>query len=357
VLAEQGITIRDGPFVGDDTFFPYDGEPGTSLALPITSIQTSAINAEFIYSGNSIQPANRITLATTGQAAAAKATAVECHPLPAPGAALSKSLVSLVLQDSPLVRAEKREAVTAAIKELGYLPSAAARSLAGGSTDTIGLLVDDLSNPWYVNLAQGLREGLRAERLRMIVGDPHFFTFLGESRIGPFLQLRVDALVIAGDVDEADFLEKAAKSIPTVVLGAPSITMTHADLVVNDDRLAVEHLIQLGHRRIAHIAGRSEAAQRRHEGYVRTMVEHGLEARILVAESLEMTKEGGSQACRQLMDVTERPTAIFAADDDGCWCPRHCCLPGNHGSATTFHRRVRQHLDRRDPTHWPYHGR
>jgi hypothetical protein len=78
VLAEQGITIRDGLFVGDETFSPYDGEPGTNLALPVNSTQTSAINAEFIYRGSYIEPTDRITLPTTGQAAA-KAAAVEHH--------------------------------------------------------------------------------------------------------------------------------------------------------------------------------------------------------------------------------------------------------------------------------------
>jgi hypothetical protein len=78
VLAEQGITIRDGLFVGDETFSPYDGEPGTSLALPVNSTQTSAINAEFIYRGSYVEPADRITLPTTGQEAA-KAAAVAHH--------------------------------------------------------------------------------------------------------------------------------------------------------------------------------------------------------------------------------------------------------------------------------------
>jgi hypothetical protein len=78
VLAEQGITIRDGLFVGDETFSPYDGDPGTSLALPVNSTQTSAINAEFIYRGSYFDPTDRITLPTTGQEAA-KAAAVEHH--------------------------------------------------------------------------------------------------------------------------------------------------------------------------------------------------------------------------------------------------------------------------------------
>lgn len=232
---------------------------------------------------------------------------------------VSKSLVSLVLQDSPLVRPDKRAAVAAAIKDLGYMPSAAARSLAAGSSGIIGLLIDDLANPWYVELARGLRDGLQAEHLRMIVGDPHFFTFPGESRIATFMQLRVDALVIAADVDETDLLERAAQNVPTVVLGAPSNAMGHADLVVNDDRLgarlAVDHLVGLGHRRIAHIASLSEAARRRHEGYRQAMAAHGLEASILVAETPRMTEEGGRLACLQLLDRAQRPSAIFAAND------------------------------------------
>ncbi|BCW78290.1 DUF4192 domain-containing protein [Arthrobacter sp. NicSoilC5] len=78
VLAEQGITIRDGLFVGDQTFSPYDGEPGHELALPVSSTQTSAINAEFIYRGSNVQPTNQVTLPASTRALA-KAAAVEHH--------------------------------------------------------------------------------------------------------------------------------------------------------------------------------------------------------------------------------------------------------------------------------------
>ncbi|MFX1820901.1 DUF4192 domain-containing protein [Pseudarthrobacter sp. CC4] len=78
VLAEQGITIRDGLFVGDDTFSPYDGVPGTSLTLPVSSTQTSAINAEFIYRGSFIDPTDQVTLPTTSQEKT-KAAAVQHH--------------------------------------------------------------------------------------------------------------------------------------------------------------------------------------------------------------------------------------------------------------------------------------
>jgi hypothetical protein len=78
VLAEKGITIRDGLFVGNETFSPYDGDPGHELALPVSSTQTSAINAEFIYRGSAVQPTNQVTLPTTSDDLD-KAAAVEDH--------------------------------------------------------------------------------------------------------------------------------------------------------------------------------------------------------------------------------------------------------------------------------------
>lgn len=78
VLAEQGITIRDCLFVGDETFSPYDGEPSTSVALPVSSTQDSAINAKFIYRGSFVEPTSQITLPPAGQQSA-KAAAIEGH--------------------------------------------------------------------------------------------------------------------------------------------------------------------------------------------------------------------------------------------------------------------------------------
>jgi hypothetical protein len=75
ILAQQGITIREGLYVGDETFSPYDNEPGNALALPLSATQTSAINAEFIYRGSAIEPTDQITLPTTNQEA--KGTDVE----------------------------------------------------------------------------------------------------------------------------------------------------------------------------------------------------------------------------------------------------------------------------------------
>ena len=86
-------------------------------------------------------------------------------------AGVSKSLVSLVLQNSPRVSDEKRQAVLKAVAELGYRPDPVARSLAERRTRTIGVVIDDLSNPWYVELLDGLRPVLHEHGLRALLAD------------------------------------------------------------------------------------------------------------------------------------------------------------------------------------------
>src|SRR4051794_41220158 len=86
-------------------------------------------------------------------------------------AGVSKSLVSLVLQNSPRVSDAKRQAVLEALAELGYRPDPVARSLAQLRTRTVGVVIDDLSNPWYVPLLDGLRPVLHAHGLRPLLAD------------------------------------------------------------------------------------------------------------------------------------------------------------------------------------------
>ena len=86
-------------------------------------------------------------------------------------AGVSKSLVSLVLQNSPHVSDAKREAVLKAVAELGYRPDPVARSLAERRTRTVGVVIDDLSNPWYVALLDGLRPVLHEHGLRPLLAD------------------------------------------------------------------------------------------------------------------------------------------------------------------------------------------
>lgn len=231
-------------------------------------------------------------------------------------AGVSKSLVSLVLQRSPKVSEQRREAVLRAIQELDYRPSTAAVSLAGTRSRTIGVVLDDFRNQWFVDLLTGLREALQDQGHRLVVADRFLNTGLDASPVEGFLSMRVEGIVIAGEPD-TDLAIPA--SMPVVVAGGRAV-LPRADTVANDDRaggrMAAEHLLALGHTRIGFVGGRSAASAERLAG---------LEARVASAPSpallvthvmpVEPTEEAGAEAVGHLLDAHPDVTAVFAAND------------------------------------------
>ncbi|MEU9390013.1 LacI family DNA-binding transcriptional regulator [Streptomyces sp. NPDC048324] len=233
-------------------------------------------------------------------------------------AGVSKSLVSLVLRGSEQVRPEKREAVLRAVRELGYRPNAAARSLSEQRTRTVGVLLDDLRNPWFVELLDGLNSLLHAAGLHMLLADARLNRRTGQDLTGPFLDLGVDGLVVVGTLPDLAALGAVAERIPVVVAGAREAAPAGVDVVAGDDelgaRLVAEHLIGLGHRRIAHIAGYGAVGDLRRRSFEAVMREHGLADRAVVEPS-DMTEEGGYRTTVRLLSRPERPTAVFAVND------------------------------------------
>ncbi|MFF8971033.1 LacI family DNA-binding transcriptional regulator [Streptomyces sp. NPDC014995] len=243
-------------------------------------------------------------------------------------AGVSKSLVSLVLRGSGQVRAEKREAVLRAVRELGYRPNAAARSLSeqrtlarsgsDGGTPMVGVLLNDLRNPWYVDLLDGLNSLLHASGLHMLLADARLNRRVGHDLAEPFLDLRADGLVVVGTLPDPAALDAVAARIPVVVAAAREPVPAGVDVVANDDergaRLVTEHLLGLGHRRIAHLAGYGAVGELRRRSFEATMRAHGLADRAPV-EPCDMTEEGGYRATVRLLARPDRPTAVFAVND------------------------------------------
>ncbi|MET7799636.1 LacI family DNA-binding transcriptional regulator [Streptomyces decoyicus] len=241
-------------------------------------------------------------------------------------AGVSKSLVSLVLQGSPRVSNAKRQAVLEAIEELGYRPNAAARSLVARRTHTVGVLLNDMRNPWFVELLDGLNSLLQAHGLRMLMADGRLDRRAGQDFARTFQELRVDGIVVVGTLPDTDGLAEVAERLPTVIAGNHEPRLPRVDLVANDDergaRLATEHLIGLGHRRIAHIAGQGLVGELRRRGFESAVRAHGLAASAVV-ENGDGTEEGGYRAAVRLLNpsrgsgrhAAERPTAVFAFND------------------------------------------
>ncbi|MFD7437755.1 LacI family DNA-binding transcriptional regulator [Streptomyces sp. NPDC059861] len=245
-------------------------------------------------------------------------------------AGVSKSLVSLVLRGSGQVRPEKREAVLRAVRELGYRPNAAARSLSErrtlprpglhstGGTPVVGVLLDDLRNPWFVDLLDGLNSLLHTAGLHMLLADARLNRRVGDDLTGPFLDLGADGLVVVGTLPDPAALGTVAARIPVVVAGAREPAPPGVDVVAGDDehgtRLLTEHLIGLGHRRIAHLAGYGAVGELRRRSFEATMREHGL-AGDAVVEPCDQTEEGGHRAAVRLLVRSGRPTAVLAVND------------------------------------------
>jgi DNA-binding LacI/PurR family transcriptional regulator len=236
-------------------------------------------------------------------------------------AGVSKSLVSLVLRNAGSVSQAKRQAVLAAAAELGYRVNAAARSLSERRTHTVGVLLDDMRNPWFVDLLDGLNHTLSARGLRMLMADGHLSRRAGQDLVGSFMELRVDGVVAVGTLPDPSILSAIAARLPTVVAGARDGETAELDVVANDDalggRIATEHLLGLGHRAVAHISGRGKVGELRRGSFEETMSGHGLAASAAI-EAGDHTEEGGYRAAVRLLSSPSPPTAIFGYNDISC---------------------------------------
>src|SRR5437660_3333559 len=140
-------------------------------------------------------------------------------------AGVSRSLVSLVLHDSPKVSATSREAVLRAVAELGYRPNAAARLLAERRSRTVGVLLNDIRQPWFADMLDGLTPALHAGGKHILLGDGRIDRMMDETLTWSFLDLGVDGLVLAGSLPVTQAITEVASKIPTVAVGGRGLDL------------------------------------------------------------------------------------------------------------------------------------
>ncbi len=242
-------------------------------------------------------------------------------------AGVSKSLVSLVLRGAPNVSPERRAAVERAIAELGYRRNAAARALREGRSGAIGVLLNDVRHPWFADILDGLISVVEADGRHLVLsGGGRLDRRMDDSVLRGFLELEVDGFILAGTQANSPVIGEIASIVPTITVGWRDIDLPLVDTVANDDllgaTLATRHLIELGHRRIAHISGRvagttNVIGKLRQQGYEDTMRASGLGEHIRV-EPGDFTEDAGYRATVRLLSSGQPPTAIFAVDDLTC---------------------------------------
>jgi DNA-binding LacI/PurR family transcriptional regulator len=235
----------------------------------------------------------------------------------AAAAGVSRALVSLVMRGSPKVSEARRAAVLEAAQRLQYRPNAMARGLASSRTKTIGVLLNDLHNPFFADIAGGI-EALASELgYQLLLGTGRRRPEREQTVVASFADYRVDGLILVSPRFEEAELVAAARSIPTVVMGR-EVAAPELDTVVVDEsvgvRAVVSYLAGLGHRDILHVTGGDGAgAAAREASFHACMEAAGLgPGRVLPGD---FTEEAGVRAAHQILAGGALPTAVFAAND------------------------------------------
>lgn len=234
-------------------------------------------------------------------------------------AGVSVSTVSAVVNRHPGTSAHVRQRVLAAIDELGYRRNGLARSLRTHRTHAIGLLVADITNPFFPDLARGVEDEARRLGFHVILCNTDEEPAREEAEVRLLLEQQVDGIV-ATAVRLDSRIGALIGATPIVLINRRIPTLA-VDFVGIDNvaaaREAVEYLIALGHRRIGFIAGAesSTASDDRYTGYRDALVGSGIpvEPELVVRGHLKYA--GGYNAARHLLALARRPTAIFAVDD------------------------------------------
>lgn len=245
-------------------------------------------------------------------------------------AKVSKKTVSRVINKSPLVREETRERVNAIIAQYGFTPDPQARALAFRRSFLVGLAYDNPNPQYVVNMQRGVLDALEGADYQLVLqpldrGDPDYL-----GRIRKFVERhRPSGLIttpsVSEDAELADMLRKLDCEyvrIASVDLDEPQRMVRTHD--AEGARQAARHLAQLGHRRIAHIHGPKtfRSAHERLAGFRAGLAEFGLELSEQLTRAAGYTYESGAQAARSLFALVERPTAVFAGNDEmaiGCY--------------------------------------
>lgn len=237
-------------------------------------------------------------------------------------AGVSRATASLVLRNSPLVAETTRERVQASMQALGYIYNRAAASLRAQQSQTIGLVVTDITNPFFAELAVSIEAQLEQADFTVMLTNTSDQVDKQARVLNVLHGFQVDGLLWcpANDTPAETIAQLQAWRLPLVMI-TRHIAQAAVDYVGADNvlgaKLAVEHLAQLGHKRIAFVGGPTSSSAR-HErlvGFREALQENGMAFDPALTASSSVSRQGGFKAMQTVLAQPDPPTAALCYDD------------------------------------------
>ena len=231
--------------------------------------------------------------------------------------------ISKVLNNHQDISEATRNRVLRRIKELNYQPNLHARGLASGRSYLIGLIVPDLVHSFFSEVAKSLSATIRRKGFGLMIASSNEDAAFEREEIDMMIRRRVDVLVVASCQANANHLRKAAEEVPLILLDR-RFDDFDGNFVGADNvqigRLATEHLLQRGYRRVAHIAGqKTSTSYGRLEGYREVLTRHQMPVRESYIVGRKRSDDGGDVSGRQAMEklllLKPLPDAVFCYND------------------------------------------
>ena len=236
-------------------------------------------------------------------------------------AKVSHTTVSRVLNNAPRVREETRRRILELVSILDYRPHARARAFASKRSHLLGLLVSDISNPFYAELARGIEDKAHEKGYNVIFCSTDEKSERMKTYTNLMMDAGVDGLIFASVHLHEPVTEKLIdERFPVVLVNRKLSGSSYNYVICNNIQGAyeiTEHLINLGHRKIAIITGSSNLStgRERLQGYQKALKNHGIDFNQNYVIQGPFKRETGYEAAKKLLTMKDGPRAIFAGND------------------------------------------
>ena len=236
-------------------------------------------------------------------------------------AGVHPSTVSRVINSDSRISEKTKNKVLLIIKKLEYTPNAIARGLKTKRTYTLGMLIPDITNPFFAELARGVEDAANKNSFNIILCNTDDKPKKERTYLEILREKRVDGLILGtAHIRDKSILELEKKKFPYILISR-NIEGLEKNCIIVDDieggMRATEYLIKLGHHRIAHISGplKTRSGLNRLKGYQLALKKHKIEHKDELVGEGDFRIRGGYQAMKRFLKLTKPPTAIFAAND------------------------------------------